>query len=92
MTSAKPIERHRTFTKHYEERIAPNAKLAKQFDRRLRQFLGGRTDLVKDHPLTEILKGKRSFSITGDIRVIYADSGLAYVFVYDIGTHNQVYR
>ena len=43
-----------------------------------------------DHKLIGSLEGFRSFSITGDIRVVYRKDG-AEIELYDIGTHNQVY-
>lgn len=86
----KPVRRHRTFTKHYAERIAPNPKLVRQFEHRFAQFLLGERALLKDHALTGHLSGDRAFSVTGDIRVIYAETEHEYI-LYDIGSHNQVY-
>lgn len=46
--------------------------------------------MLDDHGLTGTMIGKRSFSITGDYRVVYGldrDN----IVLYDVGTHNQVY-
>lgn len=45
---------------------------------------------LKDHALIGKKAGYRSFSITGNIRVVYkiVEDGIV---LYDIGTHNQVY-
>ncbi len=87
----KPIKRDRTFEKHFKQRIGPNEKLTNQFKERLALFMAG--DLgypLHDHALTGKLAGKRSFSIAGDMRVIYIELEDSIVFL-DIGTHNQVY-
>lgn len=87
----KPVKRNRTFEKHFKNRILPHAKLVRQFEDRLQLFLINKSDYpLDDHSLTGSLAGKRAFSITGDIRVVYVELDDAYVFI-DIGTHNQVY-
>lgn len=54
-------------------------------------FLAGqRGTPLNDHALSGNLQGKRAFSITGDIRVIYVELEDRLIFL-DIGTHNQVY-
>ena len=88
------IKLHPRFKKNYKIRIALNQKLSLQTKERISLF---RTDpnnpLLKDHTLTGTKKGLRSFSITGDIRVIYQPpmSEADEVIFYDIGSHNQVY-
>jgi addiction module RelE/StbE family toxin len=47
--------------------------------------------LLDDHALKGKMKGKRAFSITDDVRVIYVESDNVFVFL-DIGSHNQVYK
>jgi mRNA-degrading endonuclease YafQ of YafQ-DinJ toxin-antitoxin module len=87
----KPITKDKNFKKHYAKRIAPNPKLAKQFDDRIRAFvLGKRDSPLDDHPLKGEKLGLRAFSIAGDVRVVYRDTEDAYVFL-DVGTHNQDY-
>lgn len=88
----KPLRRHHRFDKNFSKRIAKDAKLAAQFEDRLALFLGGvRGTPLNDHALTGHLAGKRAFSVSGDIRVVYAETDEAIIFV-DIGTHNQVYQ
>ena len=82
---------HKTFRKHFKKRIAPNKKLQTRFYQRLNLLVQN-----PNHPLLKRhqLRGKKrvywSFSVTGDIRVIYRIENKN-VFLYDIGTHGQVY-
>jgi len=47
---------------------------------------------LKNHPLKGSLKGKRAFSVTGDVRIIFEEyDGYVLVIMLDVGTHNQVY-
>lgn len=79
------------FLKNYKKRIANNKNLDKQFKERLQLFLiNQRSSLLKIHKLTGAKKNLRSFSVSGDIRVIYYHQEEE-VFLIDIGTHNQVY-
>ncbi len=80
-----------TFKKHYLKRIYSNKNLDSQFVERHGLFISDPNNpLLRDHALGGKMKGFRSFSITGDIRVIYYIFDDAAYFV-DIGTHNQVY-
>lgn len=50
--------------------------------------------LLRDHGLKGTMYPMRSFSITGDLRIIYEEvefQGDKLVIFIDIGTHNQVY-
>ena len=54
-------------------------------------FIGGKRDApLYDHPLAADLQGRRAFSITADVRVIYIELEDKILFI-DIGSHNQVY-
>jgi len=65
--------------------------LTNQFKERLLLFMTGeRGRPLHDHALTGKLDGKRAFSVTGEVRVIYVELKNAIVLL-DIGTHNQVY-
>ncbi len=87
----KPIRRNKQFEKHFKKRITPHEKLITQFEQRFEQFIiGVRGRPLNDHPLTGNMVGKRAFSITGDIRVVYTETAEAIIFL-DIGTHAQVY-
>lgn len=85
------IDYHKQFRKHFKKRIENNSNLMTRFTQRVDLFLSEPTNpLLDDHSLTGPKKFYRSFSITGDIRVIYKIEGDVIRF-YDIGTHNQVY-
>lgn len=87
----KPIDKTKEFKKHYQKRIAPYPNLTKRFNERARLFVQGERDYpLHDHALEGNKLGLRSFSITGDIRVVYKETDDAYVFL-DVGSHNQVY-
>ena len=82
---------HQTFRKHFKKRIAPHKNLTSRFYQRLNLLLkDSNHSSLKRHQL----KGKKryywSFSVTGDIRVIYRIERKT-LFLYDIGTHSQVY-
>jgi mRNA-degrading endonuclease YafQ of YafQ-DinJ toxin-antitoxin module len=51
---------------------------------------GQRGAPLYDHHLTGDLQGRRAFSITGDVRVVYIEFKDKIIFL-DVGTHNQVY-
>lgn len=79
------------FLKNYQKRILPNPKLNNKLSERLEIFMKNPADpQLKDHGLTGKKKAFRSFSITGDIRVVYKIEG-DIIRLYDIGSHNQVY-
>lgn len=87
----KQIKRDRTFEKHFKERISSNGQLVDQFKDSLELFIEGRLNFLDDHALHGKLAGKRAFSVTGDMRVIYVELDDVIVFL-DIGNHDQVYR
>ena len=86
------VEFTKNFIKNYKKRISYPSNLSKRFEERTRLFSkDSGISILNDHSLRGSKLGFRSFSITGDIRVIYyIKNNIAY-FV-DIGTHNQVYR
>ena len=87
----KRIEPGRSFVKNYAKRIAKDDKLRKQYEIRVEMFVAGhRGSPINDHPLTGDLRGRRAFSITSDVRVIYIELEDKIIFL-DIGSHNQVY-
>lgn len=85
------IKYHRDFAKNYQKRIASNPKLIQQFKTRLTKFIENPQDpTLRDHKLIGEKSEFRSFSVAGDIRVVYQiieDE----IWLYDIGSHNQVY-
>jgi addiction module RelE/StbE family toxin len=87
----KPIEPHKSFVKSFAKRVITNKKLKDQYELRVDMFIAGqRTAPINDHPLSGDLQGRRAFSITADVRVIYIELEDKIIFL-DIGTHNQVY-
>ena len=79
------------FRKNYKKRIGSNQNLAQRFKKRLELFLSNPLHpLLRNHKLTGAKKDLRSFSVTGDIRVLYYQDGET-IYLVDIGTHNQVY-
>lgn len=79
------------FKKNFKKRAA-NKKSKRIFEERLKLFKENRNNpLLDDHGLDRDLKGYRSFSITGDIRVIYEELESDTYYFIDYGTHNQVY-
>lgn len=63
----------------------------KKFESRYKTFVKDRkAALLNDHQLTGNMSGYRSFSITGDIRVVYREFDDGFHFM-DIGSHSQVY-
>jgi len=86
------VETHPKFDRLFRKRIATNRKLTQLFKNRLAMFRNNPTHpLLHDHQLTGKKQGLRSFSITGDIRVVYRKISSNIVILLDIGSHAQVY-
>jgi addiction module RelE/StbE family toxin len=86
------VELHRSFVKSYRQRIGSNRKLSLQTEKRVVMFRKDRFDsILKDHALIGQRKDLRSFSVNGDVRIIYQLISEDYVIFIDIGSHNQVY-
>jgi len=87
----KKIEFSKKFIKHFRKRIRPYKNIRSKFEKRLQLFQNDRNlPLLRDHQLRGKKNDKRSFSITGDIRIVYKEYG-SYILFLDIGAHNQVY-
>lgn len=71
-----------------------SSKIQIKVEERILLFSEDRKNLIlRDHALTGNMLGKRSFSITGDYRIIYEErqnGEIVFVFL-DIGTHAQIY-
>lgn len=81
----------KNFLNNYKRRFSQKIKIRNQIDARIKLFLNDPTNaLLKDHKLTGVRKHLRSFSASGDIRVLYYVAG-DNVYLLDVGTHNQVY-
>ena len=78
------------FRRLYKKRIGNNVALHKRVGERIEIFRNNRAfPTLHDHALKGTKEGLRSFSVTGDIRIIYYIQNNTAYFV-DIGTHNQV--
>ncbi len=86
------IRRSKQYRRSFEKLPQKIKVKAKQ---RVALFLRDRNDpLLADHPLTGRMQGLRSFSVTGDYRIVYRieeNDEIVFLFL-DIGTHAQVYR
>lgn len=68
-------------------------KLKEKTDDAIEKFrLNPLDSTLKNHKLSGKLKGKKAFSITSDMRVVFEEyDDYVLVIMLDIGTHNQVY-
>lgn len=83
---------HPNFKKVYKKRFAGNNKLINRFNERTVVFISDLTNpTLHNHHLTGSMRQFWSFSITGDIRVVYKIISENEVEFFDIGSHNQVY-
>ncbi len=86
------IKLHPRFKKSYKVRISTNKKLVIQVEARMNLF---KTDpnnpILKNHQLVGAKRKLCSFSISGDMRIIYMAVDRDEVIFLDIGSHNQVY-
>lgn len=84
------VDFHKNFDKRYQKL---NLKIQQRVDKALAVFMNNPFEpSLKNHALTGKLKGKRAFSVTADVRVIFEESDHYYlVLILDVGTHNQVY-
>lgn len=86
------VDYHKKFQKDYSKRVRSNRNIDRIFKEKLALFVENPNDpSLKDHALAGKLKHLRSFSITGDIRVIYCRIGKDLVLFLDVGSHNQIY-
>jgi len=50
------------------------------------------TKKLRNHSLKGKMEGRRAFSVTGDVRVIFEEhESYTLVLMLDVGSHNQVY-
>lgn len=83
------VKFHKKFQKEF---LRLDAHIQSAFSDRLKLFLTDpKAPLLRDHALKGGMDGKRSFSITGDIRVIYSTIDEHYLRLERIGTHSQLY-
>ncbi len=80
------------FKKVYSKRIKGNKKLESRVAERIKLFQQDSTNyFLRNHRLIGKSKGLCSFSITGDIRIIYQWIDKNTVLFLNVGSHNQVY-
>lgn len=85
------IDYHRNFLKSFRKRIVNHPSLDFKFQERIKIFQSDpQNPLLQNHKLIGHKEDYWSFSISGDIRVIYLKKNNRVLF-YDIGSHNQVY-
>jgi len=83
---------HPNFKKVYKSRFGGNQKVFKRFNERVAIFIEDiGNPILHNHHLTGTMREFWSFSIAGDVRVIYRVISENQVEFYDIGSHNQVY-
>lgn len=86
------ITLHNRFKKAYKNRIAQRKELISKTEKRVAMFREDpKNPVLKDHALSGTKRGLRTFSVTGDIRIVYLPVSDNEVSFLDIGTHNQVY-
>jgi len=87
------IKHGRFFEKNFNKRIRNNVSLCKKYKQRVLLFIDNPNNpILKNHKLTGVMGNLKSFSINGDIRVIYEELDNSSVLFVDIGSHNQVYN
>jgi len=84
------IRFHRLFGKRYQKLPLT---LQQKVDAAIRLFARDpRASQLRNHALTGVLIGKRAFSVTGDIRVIFEMiDDYAVVLLVDVGAHSQLF-
>lgn len=81
---------HKSFQKSYKKL---DSKIQKKVDSAIHKFRANPFDrTLYNHPLTGKLQGKRAFSVTGDMRVVFEEyNDYVLVVMIDVGSHSQVY-
>ncbi len=83
------IEKHRIF-KRYFQKLSDKQKIL--FYNRINQFVvSPQNKILNTHSLKGDLNGFYSFSLGGDLRVIFLWENKNKIILYKVGTHNQIY-
>ena len=86
------IDFHKKFQKHYLKRVKYSKNLNIIFDEKVNLFVvDPNNKVLNNHKLIGKIRELYSFSVTGDIRIIYQWIDSKRVLFLDIGSHNQVY-
>jgi addiction module RelE/StbE family toxin len=82
-----------TTTKKFDKKIKKQPKkIQEQFKKRIQIFLANdKYPTLKVHKLSGKLKGLWSFSVTGDIRVVFDQDHKGVIILVDIGSHSELY-
>ena len=83
------VEEHRMFKKYYQKLSVKQQAVYHQRLLLLQDNI--RHPLLKIHTLKGNLNNLYSFSLGGDLRVIFLWISKNHIILYKIGTHNQVY-
>lgn len=86
----KPIKFDKRFRKSFRERIR-NQYLKAITREAIRLFQENPNNIILNvHSLKGSMKGKQSFLVDSDIRIIFIETETQYIFL-DIGSHSDVY-
>lgn len=81
------------FTQQYRFLRQHHPKLAKKLKKRVEIFIKNPYHpLLKTHPLSGKLKGKKAFWISWDLRIVFDNSGKNKVRFLALGRHDQIYK
>lgn len=82
-----------TTTKKFDKKIQKQSKkIQQQFKKRINIFiLDPNHPTLKVHKLSGDLKNLWSFSVTGDIRVVFDKSQKDIIILVNIGSHSELY-
>lgn len=85
------VEYHKSFTKKFRKL---NRKTQDKVTDVVNIFRHDPHDpSLRNHALKGSMLGKRAFSVTGDLRVVFEEiDDYVLVIMLDVGTHNQVYQ
>ena len=87
------IKHNRFFEKNFRKRIKNNKPLCDKYKQRISLFINNPNNpILKNHRLIGKMGNLKSFSITGDIRVIYKEINNDCILLINVGSHNQVYK
>lgn len=82
-----------TYIENLKEILLNEPILKSDIEKRVNWFENNPEDTRLDnHELTGKMEGKRSFSITGDIRIVYEKLGKNSIRFLAIGGHKKVYK
>ena len=80
---------HRRFEKDLEKK--PKRIRVRFYERELLWRADPKNPILDDHPLSHEYAGYRSFSVSGDLRVMYQMVGESTALFMRFGTHHELY-